>query len=91
MVSHFLFIFCWFLIVYGILVYFKDTNMQVYHRYMIQYSMILPYYVKVDHTLTFVNSKFASDPDIHLKIDNGGRLKTNLYDKHDDFTFPISQ
>jgi hypothetical protein len=65
--------------------------MQVYHRYMIQYSMILPYHVKVDHTLTFVNSKFASDPDIHLKIDNGGRLKSNLYDKHDDFTFPISQ
>jgi hypothetical protein len=56
-----------------------------------QQIKILPYYVKVDHTLTFVNSKFASDPDFHLKIDNEGRLKTNLYDKHDDCTFPISQ
>ena len=25
-------------------------------RYMIQYSTIVPYYVKVDHNLTFVNS-----------------------------------
>jgi hypothetical protein len=33
----------------------------------------------------------ASEHDIHLKIDNGGRLKTNLYDKHDDFTLPIAQ
>jgi len=53
MVSHFFF---WFLIVYGILLYFKDTHMQVYKRYMIQYSTIVPYYVKVDHNLTFVNS-----------------------------------
>ena len=27
--------------------------------------------------------------DIHIAIENGGRLKTNLYDKRDDFTFPI--
>ena len=40
---------------------------------------------------TTETQKSASDPDIYLKIDNGGRLKTNLYDKHDDFTFPISQ
>jgi len=33
--------------------------------------------------------KFASYLDIHLEIDNGGRLKTILYDKCDDFTFPI--
>jgi hypothetical protein len=24
-----------------------------------------------------------------VEIDNGGRLKTKLYDKRDDFTFPI--
>ena len=30
--------------------------MQVYKRYMIQYSTIVAYYVKVDHNLTFVNS-----------------------------------
>ena len=27
--------------------------------------------------------------DLHLEIDNEGRLKTNLYDKRDDFNFPI--
>jgi hypothetical protein len=46
----------WFLIVYGILPYLKDTYMPVYKRYMIQYSTIVPYYVKVDHNLTFVSS-----------------------------------
>ena len=33
--------------------------------------------------------KSATYLDIHLEIDNGGRLKTNFYDKRDDFTFPI--
>ena len=33
----------------------------------------------------------AADTDIHLKIDKGGILKINLYNKHDDFTLPISQ
>ena len=55
MVSH-IYICFWFLIVYDILPYLKDTHMPVYKRYMIQYSTILPYYVKVDHNLTFVNS-----------------------------------
>ena len=27
--------------------------------------------------------------DLHLQFDNGGRLNTKLYDKCDDFTFPI--
>ena len=55
MVSH-IYIGFWFLIVYGILPYLKDTYMAVYKRYMIQYSTIVPYYVKVDHNLTFVSS-----------------------------------
>jgi hypothetical protein len=29
----------------------------------------------------------ASYLDLHFAIENGGRLKTKLYDKHDDFTF----
>jgi len=33
--------------------------------------------------------KSASYLDIHLEIDNGGRLNTKLYDKRDNFTFPI--
>ena len=45
----------WFLIVYGLVLDFKDTHMQVYKRYIIQYSTIVPYYVKVDHNLTFIN------------------------------------
>jgi hypothetical protein len=31
----------------------------------------------------------ASYLDLHFEIDNGGKLKTKRYDKHDDFTFPI--
>jgi hypothetical protein len=31
----------------------------------------------------------ASYLDLHLKIENRGRLSTKLYDKRDDFTFPI--
>ena len=55
MASH-IYICFWFLIVYDILPYLKDTHMPVYKRYMIQYSTIVPYYVKVDHNLTFVSS-----------------------------------
>ena len=27
--------------------------------------------------------------DLYIEIDNGGRFKTKLYDKRDDFIFPI--
>ena len=33
--------------------------------------------------------KSASYLDLHLEIDDRGQLKTKLYDKRDDFTFPI--
>ena len=33
--------------------------------------------------------KSASYLDLHLEIDNGGRVNTKFYDKLDDFTFPI--
>ena len=35
------------------------------------------------------NHTSASYIDLHLEIDSGGRFKTKLYDKRDDFTFPI--
>ena len=35
------------------------------------------------------NQTSASYLSLHLEIDNGGRFKTKLYDKRDDFTFPI--
>jgi hypothetical protein len=33
--------------------------------------------------------KSASYLDLHIEVDNRGRLRTNIYDKRDDFTFPI--
>jgi hypothetical protein len=33
----------------------------------------------------------SADTVIHLKIDKGGIIKINLYDKHDVFTFLISK
>ena len=33
--------------------------------------------------------KSTSYLDLHLGIDNGGRLKTKLYNKRDDFTFSM--
>ena len=33
--------------------------------------------------------KSASYLDLHLELDNKGPLKTKLYDKRDDFSFPI--
>ena len=33
--------------------------------------------------------KSASYLDLHLEIDNEGNLKSKLYDKRDDFNFPI--
>ena len=38
---------------------------------------------------TAVTQKYAYYLDLHLEIENGGRLKTKLYHKCDDFTFPI--
>ena len=43
--------------------------------------------IKLVHTTT--TQKYVSYLDHHLEISNGGRLKTNLYDKRYDFTFPI--
>jgi len=37
----------------------------------------------------FDTDRSASYFDLHLEIDGEGRLSTNLYDKRDDFDFPI--
>jgi hypothetical protein len=39
--------------------------------------------------ITTDTPRSASYLDLHLEIDNSGRLSTKLYDKRDDFTFPI--
>jgi len=33
--------------------------------------------------------EYAANIDIHLEIESEGRLRTKLYDKRDDFNFPI--
>ena len=51
----------------------------------------------IDDVLSLNNSKFGDyveriypiELEINLEIDNEGRLKTKLYDKRDDFSFPI--
>ena len=44
---------------------------------------------KLDAKDTTDTQKYAFYLDLHLAIDNWGRSSTKLYDKRDDFTFPI--
>jgi hypothetical protein len=46
--------------------------------------LIYPNELEIKDTTATQNS--ASYLDIHLEIDNGGRLKTKLYDKRNDLT-----
>ena len=43
----------------------------------------------VDDVLSHKKSKLDASIDLHLEIDNEGRLKTKLYDNRDDFSFTI--
>ena len=43
----------------------------------------------VDHIYPIDTDRSASYLDLHLEIDSDGRLRTKLYDKRDDFNFPI--
>jgi hypothetical protein len=49
--------------------------------------MIYPNELEVKDTTDTQESAFYLD--LHLEINNGGRLKTKLYDKRDDFTFSV--
>jgi hypothetical protein len=49
--------------------------------------MIYPNELEVKDTTNTQESAFYLD--LHLEINNGGILKTKLYDKRDDFAFPI--
>ena len=44
---------------------------------------------EIEDTDTTDSQMYASYLDIHLEIDNWGRLNTKLYNKRDNFTFPI--
>ena len=50
-------------------------------------EQIYPIELEIKDTTDTVKS--ASYLDLHLEIDNEGRLITKLYDKRDDFSFPI--
>jgi hypothetical protein len=47
------------------------------------------YLIEVEIKDTTDTDRSASYLDLHLKIDSEGRLRTKLYDKRDDFNFPI--
>ena len=48
---------------------------------------IYPIELEIEDTTD--TDRSASYPDLHLEIDSEGRLRTKLYDKRDDFNFPI--
>jgi hypothetical protein len=45
--------------------------------------------IELEITYTTDTDRSASYLDLHLEIDREGRLRTKLYDKKDDFNFPI--
>jgi hypothetical protein len=47
------------------------------------------YPIELEIRDTTDTDRSASYLDPHLEIDSGGRLRTKLYDKRDDFNFPI--
>ena len=49
--------------------------------------MIAPIELEIKDTTD--TDRSASYLDLHLEIDSEGRLRTKLYDKRDDFNFPI--
>ena len=48
------------------------------------------YPIELEIKDTTDTDRSASYLDIHLEIDSEGRLRTKLYDKRDDFNFPIA-
>jgi hypothetical protein len=47
------------------------------------------YLIELEINDTTDADRSASDLDLHLEIDSEGLLRTKLYDKRDDFIFPI--
>ena len=75
--------FVWFLIEDGMLLYFKDTHMQVYKRYMIQYFSIIPYCMKVAHNLTLIDSMtLPTHVASQRRTENKGIIMMLLVDTH---------
>ena len=51
--------------------------------------MIRIYFIGLEIKETTYTDRSASYLDLHLEIDNEGRLRIQLYDKRDDFNFPL--
>ena len=47
------------------------------------------YTIELEIKDTTYIDRYVSYLDLHLEIDSEGRLRTKLYDKRDDFNFPI--
>jgi hypothetical protein len=47
------------------------------------------YLIELEIKDTTDTDRYVSYLDLHLEIDSEGRLRTKLYDKRDDFNFPI--
>ena len=67
--------------------YIDDVLSLINSKFGDYVDRIYPIELEIKDTTDTVKS--ASYLDLHLEIDNEGRLKTKLYDKRDDFSFPI--
>ena len=61
--------------------------MMFFHQIIQNVERIYPIELEIKDATDTVKS--GSYLDLHLKIDNEGRLKTKLYDKTDDFSFQL--
>jgi hypothetical protein len=60
---------------------------QLWYRYSITVNQVVVVELEIKDTTDTDTS--ASYIDLHIEIDSEGRLRTNPYDKRDDFNFPI--
>jgi len=64
-----------------------------FHKHKIILGLVIfvdrIYPIELEIKDTTDTDRSASYLDLHLEIDSEGRLRTKLYDKRDDFNFPI--
>ena len=59
------------------------------HNFMFGDFVVRIYSIYLEIKDTTYTDRSASCLDLHLEIDSEGRLRTQHYDKRDDFNFPI--
>ena len=60
-----------------------------YHWITLSSMIILMLFIRRNLRLKTYAPKLTNDLDLHLEFDEDGKLFTRLYDKRDDFDFPI--